>query len=93
MRTGDLLVSGTISGDAPDSRGSLLDLSWGGKQPLELPNGVTRNYLADCDTLTLRGAAKGEGYRIGFGACGRKVLPAMPQADWTKIDLGDSQND
>ncbi|WP_226628231.1 fumarylacetoacetase [Alloyangia pacifica] len=84
MRTGDLLGSGTISGTTPESRGSLLELSWGGKEPLELPGGATRSFLEDGDTLTLRGAAQGDGYRIGFGACAGKVLPAVPQPDWTK---------
>ena len=84
MRTGDLLGSGTISGSTPGSRGSLLEMSWGGKEPLELPGGATRSFLEDGDTLTLRGAAQGDGYRIGFGACTGKVLPAVPQPDWTK---------
>ncbi|NDW02246.1 fumarylacetoacetase [Salipiger sp. PrR002] len=84
MRTGDLLGSGTISGATPGSRGSLLEMSWGGKEPLELPGGATRSFLEDGDTLTLRGAAQGNGYRIGFGACSGKVLPAVPQPDWTK---------
>ncbi|MCA0998240.1 fumarylacetoacetase [Alloyangia pacifica] len=84
MRTGDLLGSGTISGATPGSRGSLLEMSWGGKEPLELPGGATRSFLEDGDTLTLRGAAQGDGYRIAFGACSGKVLPAVPQPDWTK---------
>ncbi|NDV48755.1 MULTISPECIES: fumarylacetoacetase [unclassified Salipiger] len=84
MRTGDMLGSGTISGATPDSRGSLLEISWGGKEPLELPGGATRSFLEDGDTLTLRGAAQGDGYRIGFGACSGKVLPAVPRPDWTK---------
>ncbi|SDI58195.1 fumarylacetoacetase [Alloyangia pacifica] len=84
MRTGDLLGSGTISGATPGSRGSLLEMSWGGKEPVELPGGATRSFLEDGDTLTLRGAAQGDGYRIGFGACTGKVLPAVPQPSWTK---------
>ena len=84
MRTGDLLGSGTISGTTPDSRGSLLEMSWGGKEPLALPGGGTRSFLEDGDTLTLRGAAQGDGYRIGFGESTGKVLPAVPQPDWIK---------
>lgn len=83
MRTGDLLGSGTISGTEKDSRGSLLELSWGGKEPLAIEGG-TRTFLEDGDTLTLYGAAEGDGYRIGFGACSGKVLPAVAQPDWTK---------
>ena len=76
MRVGDLLGSGTISGPVKDSRGALLELSWGGKEPITLDTGETRSFLEDGDTLTLRGAAKGDGYRIGFGACAGKLLPA-----------------
>ncbi|WP_407492814.1 fumarylacetoacetase [Pseudooceanicola sp. MF1-13] len=77
MRVGDLLGSGTISGTENDSRGSLLELSWSGKEPIELPGGATRSFLEDGDTLTLRGAAKGDGYRVGFGDCAGKVIPAL----------------
>jgi len=76
MRTGDLLGSGTISGATPDSYGSLLEMSWGGKTPLTLPNGETRSFLEDGDRVTLRGHAEGKGYRIGFGDCTGRVLPA-----------------
>ncbi|MQQ07822.1 fumarylacetoacetase [Epibacterium sp. SM1979] len=84
MRTGDLLGSGTISGATKDSRGSLLELSWGGKEPLTLETGESRSFLEDGDTLTLRGAAKGDGYRIGFGDCTGTVLPAVDLPDWAK---------
>ena len=77
MRVGDLLGSGTISGPEKDARGSLLELSWGGKEPFTLEGGATRSFLDDNDTLTLRGAARGDGYRIGFGECTGKVLPAL----------------
>ena len=76
MNVGDLLGSGTISGAAKDSRGSLLELSWGGKEPFTIAGG-TRSFIEDNDTLTLRGAALGDGYRIGFGACSGKVIPAL----------------
>ncbi|MFC2967408.1 fumarylacetoacetase [Acidimangrovimonas pyrenivorans] len=78
MNAGDLLGSGTISGATKESRGSLLELSWGGKEPVTLDTGESRSFLEDGDTLTLRGAAKGDGYRIGFGACSGKILPAPP---------------
>lgn len=76
MRVGDLLGSGTISGPKKGNRGSLLELSWAGKEPLTLDTGETRTFLEDGDTLTLRGAAKGDGYRIGFGECVGTVRPA-----------------
>lgn len=77
MRVGDLLGSGTISGPTKAERGSLLELSWGGKEPVTLDSGEERSFLEDGDTLTLLGAAKGNGFRIGFGACSGKVLPAL----------------
>jgi fumarylacetoacetase len=76
MRVGDLLGSGTISGPDKGSRGALLELTWGGKEPLTLDTGETRSFVEDGDTLTLRGHAEGEGFRIGFGECVGKVLPA-----------------
>lgn len=76
LRPGDLLASGTISGDDPGSYGSLLELTWNGARPLALPDGSTRSFLEDGDTLTLRGHAQGNGYRIGFGAVTGQVLPA-----------------
>ena len=77
MRVGDLLGSGTISGPTKDSRGSLLELSWGGKEPLTLAGGETRTFLLDGDTLTLTGICHGDGYSIGFGDCSGRILPAL----------------
>jgi fumarylacetoacetase len=84
MSTGDLLGSGTISGPEKASRGSLLELAWNGKEPLELPGGATRTFLADGDRLTLRGHAQGPGYRIGFGDCTGRLLPAAPLPAWAR---------
>ncbi len=77
MNTGDLLGSGTISGPTNPERGSLLELSWGGKEPLMLDTGETRTFIEDGDTLTLTGQARGEGYTIGFGDCVGTVVPAL----------------
>ncbi|MEO3479498.1 fumarylacetoacetase [Phaeobacter sp. CAU 1743] len=77
MNAGDLLGSGTISGETKESRGSLLELSWGGKEPVTLETGEERSFIVDGDTLTLKGAAKGDGYTIGFGECAGKILPAL----------------
>ncbi|HEV3021380.1 MAG TPA: fumarylacetoacetase [Pirellulales bacterium] len=82
LRTGDLLASGTISGPSPDSRGSLLEITWGGKQPLELSGGEIRRFLADDDRVTMTGWCQGPGYRVGFGELTGKVLPAqLPSAE------------
>ncbi|OYX44926.1 MAG: fumarylacetoacetase [Rhodobacterales bacterium 32-67-9] len=76
MNTGDLLGSGTISGTEKGARGSLLELSWGGKEPFAVDGGA-RSFIEDNDTLALRGHAQGDGYRIGFGDCSGTVLPAL----------------
>lgn len=76
MTAGDLLGSGTISGPGKSERGSLLELTWGGKEPMTLDTGETRTFIEDGDTLTLQGAAKGDGYQIGFGTCTGTIKPA-----------------
>lgn len=77
MNTGDLLGSGTISGTEKHQRGSLLELTWGGKEPMTLETGEVRTFIEDGDTLTLNGAAMGDGYRIGFGSCAGTIRPAL----------------
>ena len=81
MRVGDLLGSGTISGPTKDSPGSMLELSWGGKEPMELPHGP-QSFLQDGDTVRMSGHAQGEGYRIGFGDCTGQLLPATDKPNW-----------
>lgn len=73
---GDLMASGTISGPTPDSYGSLLELTWRGTRPLDLPGGESRTFLQDGDRVVIRGWAQGDGYRIGFGEASATVLPA-----------------
>ena len=77
MNPGDLLGSGTISGAEPHQRGSMLELSWGGKDPIELDNGETRSFLEDDDQIVMSGAARSETLTIGFGTCVGRVLPAL----------------
>ena len=77
LRPGDLLASGTISGPAEDSYGSLLELAWRGEHPLILPGGETRAFLEDGDVVTMTAWAQGDGYRIGFGEASGRVLPAL----------------
>lgn len=76
LQPGDLLASGTISGPTEESRGCMLELTWRGANPLTLPNGETRKWLEDGDSLTITGWAQGDGYRIGFGEVNGRVLPA-----------------
>ncbi|EDO43610.1 predicted protein [Nematostella vectensis] len=77
VRPGDLMGSGTISGETPDSYGSLLELCWKGTKPLDLGNGVTRKFLQDGDEVVMTGFAQGDGFRVGFGECRAAVLPAV----------------
>lgn len=76
VRVGDLLASGTISGPEKTSRGCLLELSWRGAEPLELPGGEKRTFLEDGDRVTMSGWCQGADYRIGFGEVTAKLLPA-----------------
>lgn len=76
LQPGDLLASGTISGPTEDSRGCMLELTWRGAHPIQLPNGESRKWLEDGDRLTITGWAQGDGYRVGFGEVAGRILPA-----------------
>jgi fumarylacetoacetase len=77
-RTGDLYASGTVSGPDRDQRGCLLELSWGGAEPLTLPDGSARAFLEDADEVTITATAPGaSGARIGFGEVTGQILPAI----------------
>jgi fumarylacetoacetase len=76
MNIGDLLGSGTISGPEKNQRGSLLEISWNGTEPVELASGVTRTFLEDGDSLVMRGWCEGNGYRVGFGEVEGTIVPA-----------------
>jgi fumarylacetoacetase len=77
LRPGDVLASGTISGTEPGTFGSMIELAWQGTKPIKLASGAERKMLQDGDTLTMRGECIGDGYRIGFGECTGKILPAV----------------
>ena len=80
LRPGDLIASGTVSGATKDSRGCLLELTWRGTEPIELPGGETRRFLEDGDEVILRGWCEREGAtRIGFGECRGVVLPSRAE--------------
>ncbi len=74
---GDLMGSGTISGPTPDSFGSLLELTWNGRNPLTLSEGSTRTFLEDGDEVTITGWCQADAYRIGFGEVTGRILPAQ----------------
>lgn len=70
LQPGDLLGSGTVSGEAKDARGCLLELTWRGADPIQLPSGETRRFLEDGDEVIMRGHCERDGFtRIGFGEC------------------------
>jgi fumarylacetoacetase len=70
LRPGDLIGSGTVSGPTKESRGCLLERTWRGEEPLELPTGERRTFLENGDEVIMRGYAEREGFRrIGFGEC------------------------
>ncbi|MFB6448199.1 fumarylacetoacetase [Bradyrhizobium tunisiense] len=76
MNVGDLLGSGTISGPEKNQRGSLLEISWNGTEPVDLPGGAKRSFLEDGDSLVMRGWCQGNGYRVGFGEVEGTIVAA-----------------
>jgi fumarylacetoacetase len=79
LRAGDLIGSGTVSGPEKQNRGCLLEMTWRGTEPLELPTGEMRKFLEDGDEVILRGWCQVPGFRrIGLGECRGVVLPANP---------------
>jgi len=74
LEPGDLLASGTISGATEDSRGCMLELTWRGANPLKLPNGETRKWVENGDTLTITGWCQGDDYRVGFGDVSGRII-------------------
>ncbi|MEX0361991.1 MAG: fumarylacetoacetase, partial [Allomuricauda sp.] len=76
INVGDLYGSGTISGKDEKSYGSMLELAWMGTKPLQMKDGTERKFIQDGDTVIMRGHAKKDGVRVGFGEVSTKVLPA-----------------
>jgi fumarylacetoacetase len=75
IRPGDLIGSGTVSGPEKENRGCLLELTWRGAEPVQLPNGESRRFLEDGDEVILRGWCEAPGYRrIGLGECRGVIL-------------------
>ena len=76
VNSGDMMGSGTISGPTPTSYGSMLELTWGGKNPVKLTDGTERKFIQDNDTVIMRGYCENNGVRLGFGEVAAKILPA-----------------
>ena len=78
LRPGDLYASGTVSGPQPSQRGSLLELSWSGSEPITLADGSTRSFLADGDEVSITATGPGpDGSRIGIAEVTGRILPAL----------------
>jgi fumarylacetoacetase len=77
MRHGDLLASGTLSGPTPETYGSMLELTWRGERPIELPSGETRKFIQDGDRVTVTGWASNEDFTVGFGEVTGRILPCL----------------
>ena len=75
LNVGDLMASGTISGRESGSYGSMLELSWGGKNPIKLESGETRSFIEDFDTIIMKGHCEKNGIRVGFGEVRSQLLP------------------
>lgn len=75
VNSGDMMGSGTISGSTPDSFGSMLELTWGGKNPIEMNDGTERKFINDFDTVIIKGYCENQNVRIGFGEVSSQLLP------------------
>ena len=77
VRPGDLMGSGTVSGPGSEAGGCLLERTWRGENPIDLPDGTQRKFLQDGDEVIMTAFCEGDGAtRIGFGECRGVVLPA-----------------
>ena len=77
INSGDMMGSGTISGQTEDSYGSMLELSWKGEKPMKMKDGSERKFINDNDTVIMRGFCEKDGTRIGFGEVSTKLLPPL----------------
>ena len=75
VNSGDMMGSGTISGPKPNSYGSMLEITWNGKNPIKMTDGTERKFINDNDTVILKGFCKKNEVRIGFGEVSTKLLP------------------
>lgn len=75
VNSGDMMGSGTISGPTPESFGSMLELTWGGKNPIKMSDGTERKFINDNDTVIMKGYCEDSNIRIGFGEVTSKLLP------------------
>ncbi|MBR9919724.1 MAG: fumarylacetoacetase [Bacteroidetes bacterium] len=76
LNVGDMCASGTISGKDPSSYGSMLEISWRGTKPVDMPDGSQRKFILDGDTVIMRGHCEKDGVRVGFGETSGQILPS-----------------
>lgn len=77
IKAGDMMASGTISGNDESAYGSMLEISWKGSKSVAMPDGSERKFILDNDTVIMRGFAQKNGVRVGFGEVKTKVLPTV----------------
>lgn len=78
INSGDMMGSGTLSGPVEGSLGSMLEITWGGQNPIKMKDGSERKFINDGDTVIMRGYCKNDSVRIGFGEVSSKLLPPIP---------------
>jgi len=76
INAGDMMASGTISGNTPEAYGSMLELSWKGTKPMTMPDGTERKFIKDNDSVIMKAHCQATDYRIGFGEVRTKIIPA-----------------
>jgi len=74
INCGDMMASGTISGPDEGNYGSMLEISWKGTKPIDMPDGTTRKFINDNDTIIMKGFSEHDGIKIGFGEVSTKIL-------------------
>lgn len=79
VRAADIYASGTISGNEPNSFGSMMELTWRGANPLTMSDGSARKFINDYDTVFIKAWCEKNNVRIGFGEVRNKILPAFKQ--------------
>lgn len=78
INSGDMMGSGTLSGPIEGSLGSMLEITWGGQNPIKMNDGSERKFINDGDTVIMKGYCKNDKVRIGFGEVSSKLLPPIP---------------
>lgn len=82
LRTGDIMATGTVSGDGEDARGCMLELTEGGAKPFKLEDGTERGFLHDGDVVRMTAVAGEEQSGVGFGECSGRLVASQAFAEY-----------